>query len=290
MEEFEKIADKISALSTHHEEYHSFQEHFAAKCVALKEAFLHFDNPFKIDNNELICLDTRVVIEKEGRDILYTLEEKGVTLYKDFVNDRLVRRTKSVYDSISKQHTNIFMQRKKIAGPSTILSTLKEDVHLFSRLFIISTARDLDLNEFFQYENNNFPPSLSLNGVLRPGLKAQLTTILEKLVTSNVRDTPVCSSVVFDGAALAYLVKPKPNLSTFEDYCNTQLKPYLLTVANEVKAERIDLVWDMYTAKSLKATTRDNRGAGVRQHDLPNRGNTIIHLPSIKTFHSDIVI
>lgn len=273
MEDFERSADKISSASTHHEEYQSFQENFAAKCVALKEAFLRFDNPFKIDALELICLDTRVVIEKKGRDILYALEENGVKLYRDFVNNRLAERTKSLYDSVPKQHTNIFTTRKKTAGPSTTLSTLKEDVHLFSRLFIISTARDLDLNEFFQYENNNFPPSLSLNGDLRPGLKAQLTTILEKLVLSDVCGTPICSGVVFDGAALAYLVKPKPNLSTFEDYCDTQLKPYLLTVAKEVKAERIDLVWDMYAAKSLKATTRDNRGSGLRQHDLPSRGD-----------------
>jgi len=56
----------------------------------------------------------------------------------------------------------------------------------FSRLFIVSTARNLDLNEFFRYENQMSAPSLSLNGLIRSGAKALLTEILEKLTPSNM--------------------------------------------------------------------------------------------------------
>jgi len=174
------------------------------------------------------------------------------------------------YDPIPRQQTKIFAPRK---NPSAGVSNLKEDVHLFSRLFIISTARDLDLKEFFKYENEKFPPSLSVKGMLRPGFKAPLTEILEKLVTSDVPKPSNCSGVVFDGAALVHLVKPKPNTISFKNYCDIQLKPYLMRVANEVQAKRIDVAWDMYDGKSLKSNTRENRGTGLRQHDLPNKGN-----------------
>lgn len=272
LEEFENSGNTDSSYTTyHHEEYNSFQRKFAGKCVALKEAFLHFENPFTIDSCELLCLDTRVVIEKEGRDALYSLEEKGLLLYQNFVNDRLLTKKISIYNPIPKQRSKIFIPQK-IPGPAATLKTLKDDIHLFSRLFIISTARDLDLKEFFRHENHKYPPSLSVNGEIRPGEKSPLTRILENLITADVSQSVICDGVVFDGASIVHSLKPKPSISTFESYCESQVKVHLQSVAKTVKAHRIDIAWDLYHEKSLKATTRENRGKGLRQHDLPNKG------------------
>lgn len=155
------------------------------------------------------------------------------------------------------------------------ITTLKEDIHLFSRPFIVCTARDLDLSEFFQYENQKYPPLLSVKGMIRPGVKAPLAKILETFVTTEISEPSTCHGVVFDGAAITHLLKPKSNFSTFKQYSEEQFMPYLKTVSESVRANRIDVAWDLYVANSLKATTRDNRGSGLRQHNLPNKGKSI---------------
>ena len=95
LNEFEEPLCENLSSDFHHEAYNSFQKNIATKCVAVKEAFLGFENPFKIEKEELIRLDTRIEVEKEGRDALNSLKEKGVTMYKDFVRERLLRQTKS---------------------------------------------------------------------------------------------------------------------------------------------------------------------------------------------------
>lgn len=121
LHEFEEPLIETSSSECHHEAYNSFQKNFAAKCVALKEAFLRFENPFTVEEDELMCLVTRIEVEEEGRDAVNSLEEKGVKLYKDFIQERLFCQTKSLYDPIPKQLTKIFIPRKKSCAGSSNL-------------------------------------------------------------------------------------------------------------------------------------------------------------------------
>ena len=49
------------------------------------------------------------------------------------------------------------------------------------------------------------------------------------------------------------------NISTFADYSKLVFNKKELHTC-----ERIDIIWDVYKHDSLKATTRDNRGKGIR--------------------------
>lgn len=44
---------------------------------------------------------------------------------------------------------------------------LRKDSNIFSRLYIASQVRHLDINEFFSKENSSYPPSISEFGKLR---------------------------------------------------------------------------------------------------------------------------
>ena len=66
-----------------------------------------------------------------------------------------------------------------------------------------------------------------------------------------------------DGAALANMIKPSAEDKTFSDYAFNRFVPYVTAQLHHVK--RIDIVWDTYTKSSLKGTTRNKRGEGVRQ-------------------------
>ena len=75
-----------------------------------------------MESNELMCLDIRVVAEERRKDVLYKLGEKGIALYHDFVKDRLLEKTKSLYEPISKQNTKIFVLGKKIGAFSRFVN------------------------------------------------------------------------------------------------------------------------------------------------------------------------
>lgn len=180
----EEFVPHLQKSDLHHEQTKHFQKKYINDCSALKESFLYFENPFTNDSAELIALDTRHAASSMAINNLYTFEEKGLFLYQDFVITRLEQGTKSVHDVIPRVESRIFtLPQEKIK--KNLVVSLKEDVHLFSRLFIISTARDLDLAKFFQHENQQYPPALALNGGLRSGSKAQLLPILEKLMAES---------------------------------------------------------------------------------------------------------
>ena len=178
-------------------------------------------------------------------------------------------KTKSVHDSIPRVQSKIFLTNKK-KTIKTATYTLKSDVQLFSRLFIVSTARELDLNEFVQYENQQSPPSLSVNGSLRPGSKSVLIPLLEALAPATDL-IPSCDGCVFDDAGLVHFLKPRIEFKSFSQYYLQQFKPYIEKVAATTKATRLDVAWDLYYENSLKNAIRENRGTGLRQNNLPKK-------------------
>ena len=91
---------------------------------------MRFENLFKMESNELMYLDTLVVAEEGRKDVLYKLEEKGVARYRDFVKHRLLEKTKSLYDPISKQNTKIFVLQKK-SGPSVSPCQLRKTMLIY---------------------------------------------------------------------------------------------------------------------------------------------------------------
>jgi len=55
---------------------------------------------------------------------------------------------------------------------------------------------------------------------------------------------------------------------TFQDYVNIVFAPYISTQLEKV--HRLDFVWDIYLADSLKGTTRKKRGKGIRKRAVPS--------------------
>ena len=145
---------------------------------------------------------------------------------------------------------------------------MKNDCVLFSQLYIGCQARSGNIDEFFEHENQNAPPSLS-NGVeLRFTNKSDLLKCLEGLSpNSKSRHVPLDGlAVILDGAALVQMLKPGC-VKTFNDYAVDVFNPYIESQFRT--ASRVDLVWDRYDSNSLKATARKHRGIGIRRHVVP---------------------
>lgn len=132
---------------------------------------------------------------------------------------------------------------------------MKSDCSLFSRLFIACQTRNGDLDEFFRYENQGSPPSLSEEGNLRlPRQKSELANCLQALTTPPNVIPANRDVMIMDGAALVNMVKPTGTERTFSGYVSATFVPYVTAQLRHVK--RIDIVWDEYIDNSLKATTR----------------------------------
>ena len=156
----------------------------------------------------------------------------------------------TIHDTISKNTLPLFkcQQPKQISKASLKLTAVTSDRYLFSRLYIASQQSDGDLEEFFEHENQPYPPSLSEFDNLRFGKKSDLISFVNK--ETPLPPPPASYNVkVFDGAAIVHAL-PVSSVATFSEYADSKFLPFLenhLTVA------------------SLKESAHEKRGKGVRR-------------------------
>ena len=145
------------------------------------------------------------------------------------------------------------------------LSSLKNDCSLFSRLYVACQVRDGNLDDFFAHENHAFPPSLSHAGNLRIGNKSQLAECLTE-VAGPKAEMPEVDAIMIDGAAIINMLSPR-QAQTFLEYASTIFKPFIMRQLQT--ARRVDIIWDQYLPNSLKSSTREKRGKGIRRRVTP---------------------
>ena len=156
------------------------------------------------------------------------------------------------------------LQAKSKLKTKQQMEDIKSDYSHFSKLFISSQVCDADIDEFFSRENHPWPPSLSQHGKLRlPSSKSQL---LDLLNPSKQPEAPTQLNVkVLDGPAVVHTL-PRDDTTTFGDYSGNFIR---WTNHQLQSCKRMDIVWDTYREGSLKDTTREKRGKGVRKKVAP---------------------
>ena len=116
------------------------------------------------------------------------------------------------------------------------------------------------MEAFFCHGNQAFPPALSQYGELRTGTKSELRPCLEKISSVQV-ERPSVEALLLDGAAIVNMLNPGPS-KTFIESSQGVFLPFVKSQLQHVL--RVDVVWDIYIADSLKATTRNKREKGIR--------------------------
>ena len=112
------------------------------------------------------------------------------------------------------------------------ITVLKEDCALFSTIYIACQNREGNLEDFFKLENQPLPPSLSQMGHLR-GAKADLVKYLSD-VSSETVEQPSVDAIILDGAVVVQMLQPTA-VSTFEEYFDSVVAPYILRQLEDVK-------------------------------------------------------
>jgi len=144
-------------------------------------------------------------------------------------------------------------QSTKWGASGLKVSQLKSDCQLFSHLYIACQTRDGNLDDFFRYENQVYPPSLSQGGSLFAGTKSDLLDSL--LINKSCELAHIaCAATILDGAVVVQMFRPN-SARTSSDYRVNVFVPYLMSVLS--KTECVDVVFDVYREHSLKVLTRE---------------------------------
>ena len=172
-----------------------------------------------------------------------------------FLKERLIDLSKPVSDPFKRNNLPILgtPQKKNVSKDKAKVGVLKEDCSLFSRLYIACQVQDGDLEDFFKYENQPWPPSLSDLRKLKGGQKADLLTCLPQ----SDQTPAIADAVILDGAVILQMLK-SGLAATFEEFSKVVFLPYVLKHIET--ANRVDLVWDVYKNDSLKKALREKKG------------------------------
>ena len=264
LREFEEeyLAKENSEHGYHHEEGLSMQKSFKEQAASLIQVINELGNPFLEDGNELLVLDTQNVMDESVVNTVRTVESLGKDQYARYCKQVVTDCTHSIHDPIKKNALPLFScpHLKAKTRQAGKISLLKNDVALFSRLYIVMQQRSSDMTTFFSHENHPFPPSLSDCGKLRFGKKSDLLKILMKDIQN---DSPNCIDVkLLDGAAVVHLL-PTSNVMTFDEYADVVFVPHIMKQLEN--SRRVDVVWDTYIPSSIKESTKEKRGKGFRR-------------------------
>lgn len=208
---------------------------------------------------------TKMVADKEVVKTIYTIEQIGLEAYEKFSQQRLINKDVNFEAPIQKLNLSLFKKQPiKVKSKQKLqLQSVKDDLKLFSSMFILYKERGGDINLFFEHENHAYPPSISEYGNLRSGTKSDLILCLKESIpdfTENMsmRDS---SAIIIDGSVMVHMLTPEKT-DTFQIYCE-KFYSHLLRKWN---VDRMDIVWDRYFEHSIKNSTRESRGNGPRQH------------------------
>ena len=171
---------------------------------------------------------------------------------------RLQQSLKRITETLSKNNLPLF-NRPTI---KLQLAALKKDRELFISLCIACQTRGGDLDQFFSHEIQAVPSALSCGGKQRIGTKADLLYCFESCVASKPQSTPEVDAIILDGVVVVHMLHPG-TAKTFQEYADFVFGPY--TSSQIDKTSRVDMVWDVYLSDSLKGTTKQKRGKGVRR-------------------------
>ena len=171
----------------HHEQMPSVQKAFSKDVQALISVLEEMGNPFTEDSTELIVLDTKEIMPECVVQAIKTAKQKGQSQYDQFVEERLVKCSKAITDTIHQNKLPLFGTTENPTSNKTRnqISVLKSDCNLFARLYIGCQTREGNLQEFFKHENHAGPPSLSCAGKMCSGQKYKLVQLLQTFTTTT---------------------------------------------------------------------------------------------------------
>ena len=269
----------------HHEEGLSAQKAFQKHVRDLVNTIKTMGNPYLDNFSELVTLDSRNCIDESVAVTLSTLETVGKQQYQAYKKAVIEERTQPIHATITKNSLALFKKQKPTvkSKKNQKIKVLQNNVSLFGQLYVSLQNRQGDLQEFFAHETQGFPASLSDYGKLHACKKSDLLQCFGSLNEASPPTDFDCK--ILDGAAVIHFLSTS-GVSTFEEYADRVFIAHLHRQLEN--SRRLDVVWDTYIEDSIKESTREKRGKGLRrkvssQAKLPSKWLDFLRDPANKT-------
>ena len=197
-------------------------------------------------------LPTSKFIESAIFSDILRVPELGLSQYKAFINDRLIKGTVKFYSLIKKNKLSTGI--KKMNRSRNAEDILKKDCQVFGTII----AKALTLDGVFQYPITAVPLYIAtLDGDLRHSEKASLINFF--ISNSNVTTNRIPEKVpwLIDGLAALQSLKSK---DTYGEWIESII--CLITPPEVAVYLLVGMVNDTYRELSTKNNTRNQRGEG----------------------------
>ena len=205
--------------------------------MSVKSAIGEYGNPFLETTSDILILDTWDIVEKYGVYNVYRMESQGCQQYYNLYANGSCSHREEKY--------TLNPHKRQRTTSSGLVSSLKSDRNVFSRLFVASQFRDGNLNDYFSHKNQPCPPSLSARGKLKLGTKSDIVRCLEDAPENQGDITPNVDVVMLDEPAM--LRTEACSLRNFARICMPRMCSYPMRNIN----------WVKYTALTSCGTTTD---------------------------------
>ena len=146
--------------------------------MSVKSAIGEYSNPFLETSSDILVLDIRDIVEKSVVYNMYRMESQGCQQYYNLYANSSCSHEEEQY--------TLNPHKRKRTTSSGLVSSLKSDRNLFSRLFVASQFRYGNLNYHSSHNNQPYPPSLSARGKLKLSTKSDIVRCLEDAQRSKM--------------------------------------------------------------------------------------------------------
>ena len=169
----------------HHEDTASFEKDFSKDRDSLIASILEYGNPFEEEEQNLVHITSRHVLDDVATKSVKDVNRIGEDQYTAFVNERLINRRTSLYDTLKRNDLSLFRQKHllNMSKSKQKIATLNSERRLYANLYVACQSREGDLDNFFAHENHAFPDSISEYGKLRKATsKSDFLQCMESLM------------------------------------------------------------------------------------------------------------
>lgn len=226
-------------------------------------------NPFQDSSDELLCLSSGLVATEEIKSDLLQAERLGEKAAATYMQERLLSKNTDMFKPIKAMKLGLIGDRQKSSKTQTSKTImLKNDRNLFSRLLVLSQARNIELTEILKYSLGPISyPLAGSDGSMCKTTKSTLLKVIEEEFPNGehlVDKPPSDGALMIDAMALIQCVRVSAIPATFGELAMYILSK-ILSLADFYTCGRVDFVADTYPITSIKECERGKRAASGQQ-------------------------
>ena len=120
----------------HHEDTASFEKDFCKDRDSLIASILEYRNPFEEEEQNLVHITSRHVLDDVATKSVKDVKRIGEDQYTAFVNERLINRRTSLYNTLKRNDLSLFRQKHllKMSKLKQKIATLNPERRLYANM------------------------------------------------------------------------------------------------------------------------------------------------------------